>query len=230
MLFLIALAITLILLLPMRLALGWVVLDAHGIAASGVRGSVWNATIEQMRVGALPLGTLDAALSPLPLLVGRIRLDLARHGGIDGDLTGAITLGRADIAIDDLTGTIPVAALFAPLPIAALELDQMHVHFVGHRCTEADGRVRARLAGTIPDIALSQGLSGALRCDGGQARMALTSQSGREHLDVTIDARGRYVADIRIVDPDPTIAPALVESGFTSVAGGYRRHVAGGIE
>src|SRR3546814_6559285 len=73
-----ALPISLVASLPLRLAVGWAASDTRGLGARGVHGSIWGGTIEQMRVGALPLGTLDAALSPLPLLLGRVRLGLAR--------------------------------------------------------------------------------------------------------------------------------------------------------
>src|SRR3546814_7139896 len=72
-LFALALLIALVASLPLRLAVGWAASDTRGLGARGVHGSIWGGTIEQMRVGALPLGTLDAALSPLPLLLGRVR-------------------------------------------------------------------------------------------------------------------------------------------------------------
>src|SRR3546814_20256185 len=61
-----ALLIALVASLPLRLAVGWAASDTRGLGARGVHGSIWGGTIEQIRVGALPLGTLDAALSPLP--------------------------------------------------------------------------------------------------------------------------------------------------------------------
>src|SRR3546814_16667788 len=73
-LFALALLIALVASLPLRLAVGWAASDTRGLGARGVHGSIWGGTIEQMRVGALPMGTIDAAMSPLPLLLGRVRL------------------------------------------------------------------------------------------------------------------------------------------------------------
>jgi len=229
-LLLIAFLVALALLLPMRLAFGWFALDAHGISARAVHGSLWGGVIEEMHVGALPLGTLDAALSPLPLVLGRARLDLARHDDGGGDLEGAITVGRNSIGIDDLTASLPSASLFAPLPIAAIELDDVSVHFVAGSCERAEGRVRARLAGALPGIAFSQGMTGSVTCDGARARVSLTGQSGQERLELSIDAGGNYIAEAQIPEPDPALAPALIEFGFTRVPGGYRLRITGGVE
>jgi general secretion pathway protein N len=227
-LLLIAFLVALALLLPMRLAFGWFALDAHGIGARAVHGSLWGGVIEEMHVGALPLGTLDAALSPLPLLLGRARLDLTRHDG--DELSGAITVSRNSIGIDDLTASLATGGVLAPLPIAGIDFEDVSVRFVGGSCERAEGRVRARLAGAIPGIALAQGLTGTVACDGTRARVSLASQSGRERIELSIDAAGNYIADALIAEPDPVLAPALVKFGFARVPGGYRLRTTGGVE
>src|SRR3546814_11972283 len=63
-LFALALLIALVASLPLRLAVGWAASDTRGLGARGVHGSIWGGTIEKMRVGAVPPGTLDDALSP----------------------------------------------------------------------------------------------------------------------------------------------------------------------
>ena len=229
-LLLIAFLGALVLLLPMRLAFGWFALDARGISARGVHGSIWGGTIEEMHVGALPLGTLDAALSPFALVLGRARLDLARHDRSADDLNGAITISRHTVGIDDVTASLSTGGLLAPLPIAAIELEDVSIRFVGGSCERAEGRVRARLTGALPGIALAQGLTGPVRCDGAHARVSLAGQSGQDRIELSIDASGNYIADALVAEPDPALAPALAEFGFTRVPGGFRLRTTGGLE
>ncbi|RIA45573.1 type II secretion system protein N (GspN) [Hephaestia caeni] len=224
------LPIALVALLPLRLAVGWVASDARGLSARGVHGSIWDGTIEQMRVGALPLGTLDAALSPLPLLLGRVRLNLARPANGASALHGTITIGHDRVGVDHLTASLPTAGLLAPLPIGALDVDDASVRFVRGRCDHAEGRVRARLDGALPGVARAQGLTGSIRCDGTRARLALASQSGQERLDLSIGATGDYIADARIAEPDPALEPTLTALGFVRVPGGFRLRTTGALE
>src|SRR3546814_16757515 len=55
---------------PMRLALAWSGAADAGVAAREVRGSIWSGELVEARLGALPLGTVRASLSPLALLGG----------------------------------------------------------------------------------------------------------------------------------------------------------------
>ena len=56
---------------PMRLALDLSGATDAGITAREVRGSVWSGELVDARLGALPLGTVRASLSPLALLDAR---------------------------------------------------------------------------------------------------------------------------------------------------------------
>ena len=68
----------LIALLPLRVAVGLAAPD--NVTARSIEGSMWDGRIGDLRVGPLPLGTIDAGLRPLPLLLGRAEFDLRREG------------------------------------------------------------------------------------------------------------------------------------------------------
>ena len=75
-LFLAMFAVAVLVLLPMRLALGWASLDSQGFSAREVTGSVWSGRLVEARFGDVALGDLDASVSPLALLIGRARIAL----------------------------------------------------------------------------------------------------------------------------------------------------------
>lgn len=206
---------------PMRIALGMAGLERLGVAARDVRGTVWSGRIDELMLGDMPLGAVDAGLSPWALLTGRARFDIRRRSGTADDISGALTVGFGRIGIDDATGTIPLGRTFAPLPVTSLTMDDVTAYFTGDRCGHAEGRVRAQIAGQFPGLNLMQGLSGAATCDGDALLLPLVSQSGMEKISLRIWRSGRYAADMRVETADATLADALARVGFAD-AGGAR--------
>ena len=223
----VVLVAALVVLLPLRLALGVLGLDRAGISARGSSGSVWAGHIEQLGVGGVPLGTVEAALSPLALLTGRARLDLRRDGAIDDRLAGAIDISRTSLALDDATTSLPVAGRLGALPIAALDLTGVSVRFDAGSCARARGRVHARLSGDVAGLGLAGGLTGAATCDGALLLLPLASQSGRERIDLRIGGGGSWTADLIAAEPGADLVPMLERAGFARVPGGYRLRASG---
>src|SRR4051794_8174959 len=79
---------------PMRLALGLAGAGDAGVSARAVQGSVWSGELVDARLGALPLGTVRASLSPLALLGGRTEIAFARADDRLGPLAGRLHGGR----------------------------------------------------------------------------------------------------------------------------------------
>ncbi len=223
------LLVGLLLFLPMRVALGLAGLERLGVSAQEVRGTVWSGRIGQLMLGELPIGTVRAGLSPLPLLVGRARFDIARNKGLPDDIRGALTAGFGRIGIDDVSGAVPLGRTFAPLPVASLMFEDVSGYFSGDRCGHAEGRVRARMAGQFPGLNLSQGLSGIVACDGDALLLPLVSQSGLEKINLRIWRTGRYVAEMRIETADPALAAALGQAGFASVGNAQLLKIEGNL-
>ena len=209
----------LILFMPMRTALGLTGLERVGVAARDVRGSIWSGRIDQLMLGTMPVGSVRAALSPISLLMARVRIDIWRQDGGAADLSGALTAGVGRIGIDDVTGTVPLGRSFAPLPIGSLIMEDVTAYFSGDRCGHAEGRVRAQMVGQFPGLNLSQGLSGAVSCDGDALLLPLVSQSGLEKVNLRIWRSGRYIAEMRVETADAGLTDALAKAGFAGVDG-----------
>jgi general secretion pathway protein N len=222
------LALALIALLPLRLVLGIVGVGEQGLTARRVLGSVWSGTMVEASFAGIPLGDLRARLSPWPLLIGRARIELGgRAAPADRALRGAITLSRHGIAADDLTASVATGGLFAPLPVTALDLDAVTVHFRDGACEAAQGRVRATLGGGVAGIVFPASVAGDARCDGAALLLPLTSQAGSEGVTLRIGGNGTYAADCLVRPADPTAAVALEAAGFQPSASGHRLSVQG---
>lgn len=215
-LLILVLLLGLLLFLPLRVALGLAGLERLGVAARDVRGTVWSGGIDQLMLGNMPLGSVRAGLSPISLLMGRARFDVARTKGLPDDIRGAITVGFGRIGIDDVSGAVPLGRTFTPLPVSSLMMEDVSGYFSGDRCGHAEGRVRARLAGQFPGLNLSQGLSGVAACDGDALVLPLVSQSGLEKITLRVWRSGRYVAEMRIETTDATLAGTLGQAGFVA--------------
>lgn len=205
--------IALIVLFPMRLMFGIIGAERF-VAARSMGGSLWDGHVGQMMLGEVPLGTVDAGLSPVQLLLLRARVDIERKPGLPNPIKGALTTGFGRAGIDSVTGTLPLGAAASPLPLASIDMTDVTVHFAGSRCDVAQGQVRAHVAGQIGGLNLSQGLSGAAQCDGDAMLLPLVSQSGLERLDVRLSGSGRYTAQMRVTTNDETLALGLASAGF----------------
>jgi len=216
-----AFLIALLLFLPLRLALGWLGLERTGVTARAATGSVWSGRLKEARLGDAPVGDLDAGLSALPLLLGRARVGVESPQPGPGRIVGAIMVRRSGLGIEDMTGAIPVAAAFAPLPLETLDLSEVSLAFADGQCDRAGGQVKAMLSGSIAGLDLAQGLSGNARCEGGALLLPLQSQSGMERLALRLFEDGRYALDFSVRPADPALGARLVASGFRQTAQGY---------
>lgn len=223
-LFLAMFAVAIVVFLPMRLALGWAGLDAQGFTAREVRGSLWWGRLVEARFGDVGLGDMDAGLSPLALAIGRARIALATRTPDPAQrLAGVVEIARERAAVLGATGPLVPGNAFAPLPVTALNLDEVSVRFVDGACEQADGRVRAALSGAFLGQPLPGAVSGTARCDAGALFLPLTSGAG-EGVALRLWLDGRYRAELTLVPGDPAIAARLDGAGF--VANGAARTLA----
>jgi general secretion pathway protein N len=189
--FLGALLFSLVALLPLRFALGWLGFADKGLAAREVTGSVWLGALAEARFGNAALGDVATRLRFLPLLIGRARLDVEQA---DDGLKGGVSVSRHGFGIDDATGRIDAPAL-ADLPSPTLDLSDLSVRFADQLCVHAEGQATARFAGQFGSVPLTASLSGEARCEGQALLLPLVSQSGSDRLEVRLFADGRYRVD-----------------------------------
>ena len=207
---------------PMRLALGLSGATDAGISAREIRGSVWSGELVDARLGALPLGTVSASLSPLALLGGRTELVFSRTDARLGALAGRLH-GSDPRGMSDINGMTSLAGGFGLIPVDTIRFEGATARFdEAGKCVEAGGRLQLVVGTTIAGLDLSRGLSGPLRCAGGRAQATLASQSGMERLTLSFDGSGAYRAGFAInVDRDPAMAAALAALGFKPGQGGF---------
>jgi general secretion pathway protein N len=225
--FLAALAVALVVLLPLRTAIGWFDLGGRGLAAREAEGSLWFGTLREAQFGPVALGDVEARLNLLPLFLGRARLSLHRDAAAGGRFDGAITVTRHSFGLDDLTGQLRTGALFAPLPVTTLDLGDVTVHFDNGACESAEGEVRAGLSGDVGGIMLPSGLRGTIRCAEGALLIPLAGQSGMEQVNIRVEASGRWRAELIVRPTDPAATARLTAAGFAAGPGGYVRRVEG---
>lgn len=217
--------VALIAFLPMRLMLGWIGLGDLGLSARQVSGSMWFGELTDAHAAGFALGDLAAHVSPIQLLVGRARVDVAGKGG--EPLQGAVTLSRHSLGIDDVSTSMAGGTAFAPLPVTSLDLDDVSARFKDGACDHAEGRVRATLAGAIGGVPLPQAMAGNARCDGNALLLPLASTAGSESLDLRLRPDGSYAADMTMRTADPALGAKLQLTGFQPSANGYLLSIQG---
>jgi general secretion pathway protein N len=222
--FLAVFAFSLIALIPLRVAVGW--FGVEGLAAREASGSIWLGMLKEAQLGPVPLGDVRARLNMLPLLLGRARLSLSRDEP-DGHFDGAVSVSRHSFGIEDMTGQFRTGTLFAPVPISALDLDDVSVHFANGECESAEGRVRATASGELAGIPLPGVLAGNVRCAEGALLLPLASQGGAGQLNLSMRADGSYRLDLIVRQADPSLVPRLAAAGFQPSAEGYKRRIEG---
>lgn len=220
-----ALLLALILLIatfPMRLALGLSGATDAGITAREIRGSIWSGELVEARLGALPLGTVRASLSPLALLGGNTELAFSRTDERLGALAGRLH-GSNPRGVSDVSGTTSISGGLGMIPVDTIRFEGAAIRFDGAgKCTAASGQIQLAVTAPIAGLDLSRGLSGPLKCANGRAQAALASQSGMERLTLSFDGSGAYRAQFAInVDRDPAMAAALAALGFKAGSGGF---------
>jgi general secretion pathway protein N len=198
---------------PLRLALGLSDFKSIGFTARQVEGSIWSGRIGELHMRSQPLGTVDVALDPFALLIGNISMTFSRLGSPEGPLDGRLVAGFTRGLIDT-SGRIAVGDMFAPLPIAALELDKVTIKFRDGRCEQASGTVRPIIAAPIPGLTFDPGLAGTVQCDGPRARVGMATPSGAERLEFYVSDSGQYRGWMSVRNSQPDIAGALSLFGF----------------
>ena len=217
-----ALAAALIAFLPLRLAV-----DGTRLAARAVTGSVWSGSVEDAHWGAVRIGDADAGIAVTPLLLGRLSMGIAGRGA--DPLRGTAFTGVGGAGISGVDGSIETGAIFAPLPLAAFELENVSAQFGGSGCSYAGGLVRARISNAVAGLALPQGLSGTLRCEADVLLVPLRSASGMEGIDLRIARTGRFEAQLLIRPADAAGGARLAAAGFRRTSRGYLAVVRGDL-
>lgn len=215
--------------LPLSVAFSLFGLKEMGVTAKSLRGPVWYGGAEELTVAGVRLGTMSVFLNPVRVILGQAQIQLMRYHNKPDDLRGAIIVGAGANGLEGVTGAIPLGAKLAPLPVSRAEFEQFSVRFSDGHCSEAQGRVRVRVAALISGLNLANGLSGDARCEGEALLLPLVSQSGQERLELRIRGNGSYEATMHVHATDPALAGTLVANGFQLSAGDASLRIAGAL-
>jgi general secretion pathway protein N len=210
---------------PLRAALAISDLDRIGFSARQVAGSIWYGRIGEFQLRSQPLGTMEVRLDPAALLFGNVSMRFNRMDSPDGVLRGKLVSGLRR-GIKETSGRIAVAGMLAPLPIEALELNEVTALFRDGTCVEASGRVTPIVNASVGGASFSA-LTGSVTCDGERARAVFQGTSGNERIEFYVGSSGNYRAWMSVRSTAPEINAALASAGFRPAAGGMTLSVDG---
>lgn len=209
-------ALGLIAFLPLRAAMGWAA--PGNVTARSIEGSVWSGRIGDLRVGPLPLGTLEAGLRPWPLLLGRAEFALDRKG--DAPFAALASASGDAVRLSGVNGVVALPDGLGGLPVTSLNFGDFSVQMADGKCAKADGTLGMEIASPGPLLAQAITLSGKARCEGGALVVPIQGPGGMERLTLRIAGNGRWQADLVLGGLPPEVSGPLLQGGFTPRAGG----------
>ena len=207
-LFVAVLAVTLAASFPLALALRWSGMDAAGLSARAVSGSIWNGRLHDVRLRGLALGDVAARVDPFAFAAGTLRLALSSERGSVTLLQG----NRRGIENADLTLTLQQAGIALPVD-GAVRLQHVTMLFAEDGCASAGGRVSLDLfqrhwGGPV--------LTGTVACMGAAAVAALTGggDAMRVRMIFAFDEHKHYRVESQVASSAPMLRAALSIAGF----------------
>lgn len=216
-----AFLLALLLMAPLRLALGWTNADAAGLSARRVDGTIWSGALHGAAYRGVALGDVRGGLD---LFRGGLRVK--GEGQLAGE--AVVKLRPRGVGLADVDASLPLNRLAAGLPFdGALELDDVAVDFREGACRSASGQAAVsavRVLGVdqpIPGLRLA----GPVACRDGALVGPLTGTGGGVSVDVTLrlDGAGRYEAATRVRATDPAALAAISAGGFERGLDGFTR-------
>lgn len=217
------LAVGLVLLLPLRLVFAWGM--PQNVTARSVEGPVWGGRVADLRVGPVPLGTLEAGLSPWPLLLGRAEFALSRDG--DAPFVARVSAGAGDVRLSGVNGTLALPDGLGGLPVTSLGFGEFALRMEDGRCVAAQGMMNMTLASPGPLLPDALALSGQARCANGALVVPLQGTGGMEKLTLRIAGDGNWQADLVLSGLPPEVSGPLLLGGFTARPGGIGLRTSG---
>ena len=207
---------------PLRLALCLADPGGRGITAREVEGTIWDGTIGDLRVGALPLGDVAANLRPLPLLIGRREVHVERLAalGSPAEFSANAAGGEGWLSLSEVQGQVPIGDALGSIPATALGFNDFHAELSDGRCVGAGGQVSLILAPFSELMPGAVALSGTARCSKDALYVPMTGPTGLEHLFLRLEPDGRWRADLVLTGLPVEVTAPLLEAGFAARSGG----------
>lgn len=163
---------------PLRFVTGLANLEASGVTASAVSGSIWNGNLNDVAVRGARLGDFNVAAQPLSFLTGRPTLAFRSNGPI---VEGRIAASSNGASFDNLRGQFALTQVNDQAPSdAVVTFFNTSLDMAPNACRTASGeaRVVGMISAGLPDM------SGPLSCETGRLRLSLSPDSGQPGPDV----------------------------------------------
>jgi len=202
--FVAALVVTAIALMPLRFVLGFTPPADARLDTGFASGSVWSGELKGVRWQGEDLGDFEVGVSPGSLLVGDVRVNFTSTGPVrEGEWRAGVDADRFDrlkglVQLDRLVPAAPTGAFVSFLD-GSIELDPAG-------CRRASGRV---LVDGLADAGLST-MEGTIGCEARRLVVSLRPESGAS-LDLLYDIRTATVAGR---SSDPATIAALAALGI----------------
>lgn len=209
-------AIGLVAFLPLRIVVG--ITAPANVTARSIEGSVWGGRIGDLHAGPLPLGTLDASIRALPLLLGRAEFNLGRDGA--APFAAVASVNGSDTQLSGLNGSLPLPDGLGGLPITSLSFGNFAVRMIDGKCADAQGTMGMTLASPGPLLPNAISLSGVARCANGSLVIPMQGSGGMERLTMRIAGDGRWQADLVLTGLPLEVSGPMMQGGFTARPGG----------
>ncbi|MFN4175689.1 type II secretion system protein N [Phenylobacterium sp.] len=212
-----AFVLALVVLVPLRMALGWSGATETGLSARRATGTVWSGRL------------IGAAYHGISLGDARVSLDILGLGlrvAADGEARGRGILRASGVS--HATAALPLARLAPGLPLTGeLRVEDLSVDFGKGACRKARGRVALQdvrlggAAGPVPGLRLA----GQAACRDGRFLLPLAGEASGVAIDVLVrlDGAGRYEAVSRLRATDPLALAAAGAAGFERGLDGFSR-------
>ena len=205
----------LLVMLPLRLVLGWADPAGRTLKAQAVEGVAWDGLVGELQLGELPLGLMEVDLMPLPLLIGRAQFALQRPEFPGARPFSARVRGSGgDLAVVNASGEVPLGGIMAPLPVRTLTMNGFSAQIEGGACISASGTLGLVVPPMGAMINAETVLAGEARCEDGVLVVPMTGPSGAERIDFRLAPGGQWTAAMSLVGLPPEMAAPLIEMGF----------------
>lgn len=212
--------LALVALFPLRLALDWAGAGKGAVSAQAVEGTIWSGRIGELNAGPLPLGTVDAGLNPLALLLGRAEVWLRRPDAAGEPFAATASGIGGNLSLRHVNGTVPLGGAAGALPVDAIGFGDFAMTMKDGKCVAADGTVTLKLAPVSALLPADIALSGKASCRDGALTVPMQGPAGMEKLLLKVAGDGKWTADLVLTGLPVEVSGPLLDMGFSPRANG----------
>lgn len=221
--------LALVALFPLRVALDLSGAGGKRMAAQAVAGTIWTGRIGELNAGPLPLGTVDAGIAPLPLLIGRAEVWLRRPDAAGEPFAAVVSGAKGNLSLRHVNGTVPLGGAAGALPVDSVGFGEFAMTMRDGKCTSAEGTLSLKLGPVSALLPGDMTLTGKAMCRDGALYVPMQGPSGMEKLLLKVGSDGKWTADLVFAGLPAEVSGPLLAMGFSPRPDGGLGLRAGGV-